>query len=142
MATESGQTVSFANVDVVATGAIPFRVDAFDDGTSINIVPQGDRNGSRKGNDGIAVFVETVGTSVIVTLTLMEISESNEKLSAWLASGITQHLKFSERGGQDLCEGLARVRQYPPITKSGAVEVRAWDILIPDATMFVGGRAA
>ena len=143
MGTQSGAVTNFKNVNVIAVGLLGFRVDGYDDGASISIAPTGDRNTVKQGNDGISAFAEVEGTNVVITLTLLEVSEANDKLSAWLNSSITQGFSYSEIGGTTVFTTTnARVRQLPVVTKSNGVESRAWDIHMLSPTSFAGSIPA
>jgi hypothetical protein len=140
MATQAGKVSRFVEVDVVVTGSQGFRVDGYDDGTSISCAPQGDRVTVRPGNDGKDTFAETSSRHWIVTLSLLESSDSNDELSRWLESGLTQGVSFIDKAGRTVVSSSkARVRQYSPVTKSAGVETRSWDIHCLATQAFVGG---
>lgn len=139
MPTQPGKVASFIDVDVVVEGPLGFRVDGYDDGTSISLAPQGDRNTVRNGNDGIPVFAESLTSHEIWTLSLFENSDSNDDLDAWLQASLTQKCTFLDRGGRTIASGLARVRQKPTVTKSAGVESRSWDIHVVGVVGKVGG---
>jgi hypothetical protein len=129
MPTEAGKTTRFKLVSVTVEGPIPFEIDGYDDGASVTFTPQGDRNTVRPSNDGKDTFAESSSSHWIATLSLLESSEANDKLSQWLASGFTQGLTFLDGGSTDkIAAPKARIRQYSPITKSSGVETRSWDI--------------
>jgi hypothetical protein len=143
MATEAGKTTRFIEVDFIVSGAVNFRVDGYDDGTSLSLAPQGDQNTVRLSNDGKATFAENKPGHWIATLSLLESSDSNDELSKWLASGLTAEATFLDKNGRTvITSAKARIRQYPTVTKSAGVEVRAWDIHMLSTEPFVGGLNA
>jgi hypothetical protein len=139
MATQTGKVSRFTEVDVVVSGAVNFRIDGYDNGTSISLAPQGDRNTVTTGNDGKDTFSETASRYWIHTLSLLESSDSNDDLSAWLESGLTAEVSYIDKGGRTVWSGRARLRQYPTVGKSAGVEVNAWDIHVVGAVGKVGG---
>ena len=131
MATVSGATTRFINVDVVITGV--GRIDGLDDGTSISIDWGSDKNTMRKGNDGLVSFAEIEGNEANVTLTLMETSKGNKLLWSWLRSGFSRSVTYLDRNnGTTLGSALCRVQKPGDITKSQGVEVVPWVILCSD----------
>ena len=141
MATQSGATFRFVNVDAVI--GVLGRIDGYDDGASIVLTPQGDKNTYRRGNDGIGVFAEQAGDEVRAVLSLLANSKANDLLSVWLRSGITRSFTVLDRNnkGKTVCStAQARVRQFPPITMSGQVEVRAWEVIMSNPEIFVAGQ--
>lgn len=139
MATEPGKVSRFVDVDLVVSGPVSFRVDGYDNGTSISLAPQGDRNTVTTGNDGKDTFSETASRHWIWTLSLLESSDSNDDLSAWLESGLTAEVSYLDKSGRTIWDGRCRIRQYPTVGKSGGVEVLAWDLLVIGAVGVVGG---
>ena len=140
MPTQAGKVVRFVDVDVVVTGPLGFRADGYDDGTSISLAPQGDRNTVRQGNDGKDTFAETASRYQIWTLSLLASSDTNDKLSAWLNSGLTQGISCIDKSGRTVFSApAARIRNFSPVGFSGGVETRPWDIHVIGAEGTVGG---
>jgi hypothetical protein len=142
MATETGKVTRFTNVDVVVTGlgpALDFRYDGYDDGTSISLAPQGDRNTVRLGNDGRDCFAESASRHWIWTLSVLESSDALDKASAWLESGLTANVSYLDKNGRTAWSGRARLRQYPTVGKSGGVESLSMDLHVIGAVGKVGG---
>ena len=142
MATTPGKVTRFTEVDVVVTGlpaGLNFRIDGYDDGTSVAGTPQGDRNTVRNGNDGIDAFAESASRYWIWALSLLESSDSNDRLSAWLDSGLTANMSYIDKNGRTKWSGLCRIRQFAGVSKSGGVETSSWDIHMVGAQGKVGG---
>ena len=130
MPTTAGKVSRFTDVDVIVVGSLQIpRIDGYDDGTSITVAWQGDRNTVRPGNDGKDTFSETASRYAIVTLTLLESSDSIDDLDRWLESGLTQGITYVDKAGRTfLSSPSARVRQKTDVTKSAGVETRSFDI--------------
>jgi hypothetical protein len=139
MGTTVGKTSRFTDVDLVVSGAVNFRIDGYDSGTSISLAPQGDRNTVTTGNDGKDTFAENASRHWIWTMSLLESSDSNDDLSAWLESGLTAEASYLDKKGRTVWSGRCRIRQYPTVGKSLGIEVLAWDLLVVGAIGKVGG---
>lgn len=139
MSTASGKVTRFVNVDVVVSGAVNLRIDGYDDGTSVSGAPQGDRNTVRLGNDGRDTFAESASRHWIWTVSLLESSDANDELSAWLDSGLSANVSYIDKNGRTKWSGEGRIRQFAGVTKSAGVETSSWDLLMIGAQGKVGG---
>lgn len=143
MTTTAGAVHEFPNVSVIVAGPNGFKASGFDDGASIAMAPQGEKVAFRKGNDGLFAFARMAGDHFICTLTFLSNSKSNDKMSLWFRSGLAQGLTVYDgnNSGATVFAGVfCMPSQWPPVTFTAGVGVRAWPIHMGNPEVNVGGQ--
>lgn len=132
MATISGATQNFQNVDVILGSG--HRVDAYDT-AGVDLAWTEDRNTMSGGPDNKAVHVDNGSTMATITVTLKSNSRSIPYINAWIDAGDSRVVVLQDRNGTTrLAEARARTAQKAPMTFNGAANPVPFVINCPNLT--------
>lgn len=121
-------------------------VDGYINGTQVGIVYTNDAFTPYKGNDGESARVMTNDTSATITLTISQISPSNdvfsEKLSKDLSTGNEiVDVSFKDNRGTTVLDGSgAYILKFADVTVSNTIEARTWRIYASYLEGTIGGN--
>jgi len=122
-------------------------IQGYADGTYIGIVYNANTFEAMKGADGEAARVITNDNSVLITVTLIQTSQSNTVLSGLSnidrKTGAGALPFFVKDNSGDTAGGgsIAWVQKDPDVTNSKSIESRAWQFYVPHYEGVVGGNA-
>ena len=130
-------------VDIVFAG---FRLEGFVDGTFVKVSPKSVRFSSKSGVDGEVSRSRMHDTRKDVEITLMQTSESNDRLSqvfradtdAVNGEGVGSFL-LQDRGGTTLIEGTAWITSDPDAEFGAEAGGRVWKLELVEGSVFHGG---
>lgn len=137
-----------ATIDPLSLHAIfgGHRLSGFAPGSFLNIVWDVDAFTRLIGVDGEGAWFKSANRAALITLTLMQSSQSNDVLTGFhltdlnTPNGLLQPFSLREQNGTTLIVSpQSRVIKLPDTGYSDSVESRAWAIGTTRAEGFVGG---
>lgn len=141
-----GATVDPASLNVIFG---THRVGGFAPGSFVSVVYDVDAFNSLIGVDGEGAWFKNQNLAANVTLSLLQTSDSNDRLSAFhladraTPNGVLLPLIVREANGRTLfTTDKARILKIPDTEWSDGIAVRAWIIRTTRLVPFVGGIAA
>ncbi len=141
-----GATVDPASLNVMFG---THRLAGWGPGDYVGVVYDVEAFNSLVGVDGLGAWAKNQNLAATVTLTLMQTSDSNDRMSAFhladraTPNGIQLPFVVREKGGRTLFTAdKARILKIPDTVWSDTVQVRAWQVRSLRLIPFVGGKAA
>jgi hypothetical protein len=131
-------------IDIIFAG---IRIGGFADGTFLKIAPKSPRFTSKSGVDGEVTRSRMHDTRRDVEFTLMQTSETNDRLSAVFKADVDSvngegvgAFMVQDRNGSTLIEGTAYITTDPDAEFAGEAGPRVWKLELVEGSATHGGN--